>query len=150
MTRPPLELLRDVATALTCYASTRYVQAYVQKIPSIRAAMLEEVAHIEALEREVREALRAQAEVGAAWVEITPSVLGDLSDGQRVWAATRTGLVEDVEYQWCAGHYPHQFDGEDATDGYYTHLMRQHEPQHPALLAQADAAAGGAEAGGAR
>lgn len=65
MTRPPLELLRDVATALTCYASTKHAQAHVQKIPSIQAAMLEEVAHIEALEREVREAMRAQAEAGA-------------------------------------------------------------------------------------
>lgn len=65
MTRSPADLLRDVATALTCYASTKHAQASVQKIPSVKTAMLEEVAHIEALEREVREAMRAQAESGS-------------------------------------------------------------------------------------
>lgn len=69
MTRSTAELLRDVATALTCYASTKHAQAHVQKIPSIKAAMLEEVAHIEALEREVRETLRAQAESGTWGLE---------------------------------------------------------------------------------
>lgn len=61
MTRAPGELLRDVATALTCYASTKHAQAHVQRNPAIKAEMLEEVAYIEALEREVRDAAQAQA-----------------------------------------------------------------------------------------
>jgi len=63
VTRAPGELLRDVAKALACFASTKHAQAHYQKNPAIKAEMLEEVSRIEALEREVRAAAQAQAGV---------------------------------------------------------------------------------------
>ena len=61
MTRAPGELLREVATALACFASTKHAQAHYQKNPAIKAEMLAEVDCIEALEREVRDAAQVQA-----------------------------------------------------------------------------------------
>lgn len=87
MTRSPADLLRDVATALTCYASTKHAQASVQKIHSIKAAMLEEVAHIEALEREVRETMRAQAEAGAGEITWDAAVARLMQGGNLVLTA---------------------------------------------------------------
>lgn len=61
MTRAPGELLRDVAKALAGYASLKHTQSKFPQHPGIQAALLEEVAYIEALEREVRDVAQAQA-----------------------------------------------------------------------------------------
>ncbi|WP_155300986.1 hypothetical protein [Deinococcus kurensis] len=60
MTRALSELLRDVAKALAGYASTRHAQACLHPNPYVAVELREEVAYIEALEREVREAAQAQ------------------------------------------------------------------------------------------
>jgi len=74
VTRAPGDLLREVATALACFASTKHAQAHVQRNPAIKAEMLLEVDRIEALEREVRDAAQAQ---GEAWAVIEAIAAAD-------------------------------------------------------------------------
>jgi hypothetical protein len=62
-------LLWKVKDALTCYASTLHAQAHVQRNPAIKAARLEEVALVEALEQEVHQVLIAPERVTDAGLE---------------------------------------------------------------------------------
>lgn len=57
----PRTLVNGAARALTCYASTLHAQAMRQKNPSVMAGKLEEVELVELLERQLKEALQADA-----------------------------------------------------------------------------------------
>lgn len=91
MTRAPGELLRNVAKALACFASTKHAQAHVQRNPAIKAEMLLEVDRIEALEREVRDAAQAQADVTAE----RDSLLSGLREAVQVWTQKRDSNRRD-------------------------------------------------------
>lgn len=91
MTRAPGELLRDVAKALAGYASLKHTQSKFPQHPGIQAALLEEVAYIEALEREVRAAAQAQADVAAE----RDSLLSGLREAVQVWMQKRDSNRQD-------------------------------------------------------